>query len=200
MYKTYLVKATYQDDGETTFREYAHDMNPKEWESWMESESDGLCKYKTIKEIKPQNQNNMYAQKSFSRSAYKDYGNRNSGNFQNYKMAPKDSKKHSGCSMKKYVPQEGPNKGHNQTIVNGWMYRKQTGLVKYKAITTQKSKDTGKGWAGHIAVSVIAPNGQKAFYWGTMELKTGKTVIRDLGIVMSPKGGRGGYVGSFTQK
>ncbi len=109
------------------------------------------------------------------------------------------AKKHSGAKLSKYTPTSGVNKGQQQYIVNAWMFRRKEGFTKITAVTTKHSKVTDKGWMGSVACTVISGNGQKSFYWGTMEQSTGKVVIADLGIVLSPKGGKGGYCGSFTK-
>lgn len=110
-------------------------------------------------------------------------------------------KKHSGCKVSRYVPKEGANKGQQQMIVNAWMYRRNGGLTTLRAVTTSKSKLTEKGWYGSIACELInKTTGQKSFYWGSMEKATGKVVISALGFVANPKGGKGGYFGSFSSK
>lgn len=125
------------------------------------------------------------------------YNNQNQGYNRNNGGS---GKKHSGATTKRYVPQSGANKGHEMHITNGWMFRKRTGLITFKCNTTSKSVLQESGWMGSIACEVINKGtGQKSFYWGTMEAKTGKVVIGDLGIVVSPKGGKGGYTGSFTK-
>jgi len=123
------------------------------------------------------------------------YNRNGGGGYRNNQPA----KKHSGAKTKKYMPTSGPNKGVEQTHTHGWMFRKRTGLVTFSCNTTKNSKLTDKGWYGSVAVTVTnVGTGQKSFYWGTMERSTGKVVVGDLGIVVSPKGGKGGYTGSFT--
>ncbi len=112
---------------------------------------------------------------------------------------PQNKKKHSGAKTKRYTPTQGTNKGVEMTHTHGWMFRKRTGLTTFSCNTTSKSKLKDSGWVGSIACEVVSENGQKSFYWGTMEYKTGKVVIADLGIVVSPKGGKGGYTGKFSQ-
>lgn len=130
------------------------------------------------------------------------YNNNNNGynnnqGYNNRQNAPK--KKHSGATTKRYVPTEGVNKGVEMQITNGWMFRKNGGLNTFKCNTTSKSVLSDKGWYGSVACEVTNKSTmQKSFYWGTMEAKTGKVVIGDLGLVVSPKGGKGGYTGSFT--
>lgn len=121
------------------------------------------------------------------------YNNNNGGGNQ-------PAKKHSGCKLYKWVPKDGPNKGKTMFGTLGWKYRKGQGLTKYKANMTSKSAVGDNGWCGSVAVELISATGQKSFYWGTMHVATGKVVINDLGEVMNPKGGKGGYVGSFSSK
>lgn len=108
------------------------------------------------------------------------------------------AKKHSGAKTKKYYPKTGGNAGVEMTHTHGWMYRRREGLTTFSCNTTSKSVLKESGWMGSIACEVISGNKQKSFYWGTMEYKTGKVVIDSLGLVISPKGGKGGYTGSFT--
>jgi hypothetical protein len=127
------------------------------------------------------------------------YNNNGGGGGYNNNRNAQPSKKHSGATTKKYFPKTGPNAGVEMIHTHGWMYRAKTGLVTYSCNTTSKSQLTDKGWIGSIACEVIHKGtGQKAFYWGTMEAKTGKVVIGDLGLVVSPKGGKGGYTGTFV--
>lgn len=109
-------------------------------------------------------------------------------------------RKHSGATMSRYTPKDGPNKGSEQTIVNGWKLANKQ-LISISCVTTKKSEPTDKGWAGHIACEVVnKATGQKSFYWGTMEIKTGKTVIKDLGLVLNPRARNGGYCGTFINR
>ncbi len=110
-------------------------------------------------------------------------------------------KKHSGAKTKKYFPTQGPNKGVEMIHTHGWMFRRGSGLTTFSCNTTQKSKLSEKGWIGSIAVEVVNHNTkQKEFYWGTMEAKTGKVVINELALVINPKGGKGGYTGTFINR
>lgn len=140
---------------------------------------------------------NQYPQqRQYYDRGYTPYVNRGTAN--NHQKH--QSKKHSGAKSKKYTPTAGNNAGKSQIITNGWMYRRRTGLITYKCNTTSKSQLTDKGWIGSIACEVVnRATGQKSFYWGTMEASTGKVVINDLGIVINPKGGKGGYTGPFNQ-
>jgi hypothetical protein len=122
------------------------------------------------------------------------------------KSYPRDSRKsqektvkHSGAKLTKYKPTTGKNKDQNQYLVSGW---KLAGgqLIAVKCITTSKSSDSGKGWVGSVACSITnKASGQKSFYWGTMQIATGKVVISDLGWVLNPKAPNGGYCGTFSK-
>lgn len=145
--------------------------------------------------------NTQYRQGYNNRGNGYGYGN-NSYNRGGYNNSNRNNapKKHSGAKSKKYTPTQGKNAGKSQIITNGWMFRRGVGLVTYKCNTTSASQLTEKGWIGSIACEVVnRAAGQKSFYWGTMEASTGKVVINDLGIVISPKGGKGGYTGPFNQ-
>lgn len=137
--------------------------------------------------------NNRNYGNGYNQSQNNGYSNNrgNGGNIQ--------PKKHSGCKKYKWFPKDGPNKGQEMHGVLGWRFRKGIGLMKYKANMTSKSKVGDNGWCGSVAVEIIAPNAQKSFYWATMHVPTGKVVIGDLGEVMSPQGGKGGYVGTFIR-
>ncbi|MBE99086.1 hypothetical protein [Flavobacterium coralii] len=110
-------------------------------------------------------------------------------------------KKHSGAKTKRYTPKQGPNKGVEMIHTHGWTAHKRKDFITYSCNTTGKSKQSDKGWIGSIAVEVLNHNtGQKSFYWGTMEAKTSKVVINDLGLVINPKARNGGYTGTFINK
>lgn len=123
--------------------------------------------------------------------------NNNYGNNRSQSQKPK---KHSGAKMSKYYPTTGINKGLEQTIVNAWRLSRSGELIKVTAVTTNKSAKGEKGWCGHVAVTFVnTVTGSKNFYWGTMHLATGKTVVNDLGIVINPKASNGGYCGTFSK-
>jgi hypothetical protein len=55
--------------------------------------------------------------------------------------------------------------------------------------------ESGKVWITSIACTVTNKQVMtKQLYWGLMEKSTGKVIIQDLGIVLNPKGGKGGVV------
>lgn len=130
------------------------------------------------------------------------YGKRSGNSYGNYSgsRAAAPVKKHSGAKFKKYFPTSGPNKGVEQKLVTGWRLANRQ-LISFHCVTTSKSKLSDKGWIGSVACSVTnTATGQKSFYWGTMQAATGKVVIGDLALVLNPKGGKGGYCGTFLNK
>lgn len=123
-------------------------------------------------------------------------------------MASKNSKqfdprtyvKKSGCQTKMAVTKHGEQK----QVTYGWRAVKGMGIIKYFAAPckhTKKAKsNSGKVWYMGVAVTVTVQNtGQKNFYFGAMD-STGKVIIKDLGIVMNPKGGKGGVVAVIGKK
>lgn len=107
-------------------------------------------------------------------------------------------RKKSGAKSSAYVSKTGQNAGLEMRITNGWMKKSNGSFVTIKCNTTSKSEEKESGWAGSISCDVVdKTSGQKTFYWGAMEMKTGKVVISELALVINPKAPNGGYCGSF---
>lgn len=104
--------------------------------------------------------------------------------------------KHSGCSA-------GQTKD-GKPYVRGWKFDKRNGLRSFIAGPTKntenhKNKLGTKVWQ-NWAVKITMPSGESFLKSCLYDTTTGKVIINELGFVMNPKGGRGGYVGSFTNK
>lgn len=144
---------------------------------------------------------NNYNNRSYNNGGgnYQNRSYNNQNGYNNGGNNRSQGKKHSGAKTKKYTPTSGVNAGHEMQHTHGWKYRRRGGLVTVSCNTTSKSVLSDKGWYGSVACTVKhVDTGQKAFYWGTMERSTGKVIISDLGWVVNPKGGKGGYTGSFS--
>ncbi|WP_026713656.1 hypothetical protein [Flavobacterium daejeonense] len=111
----------------------------------------------------------------------------------------KDFVKHSGAKHTTYTPEKGNNKGQKQYLTTGWRLNGRE-LISIRAVTTQKSKESEKGWFGSVAVTFTnTKTGEHNFYWGMMEKRTGKVVVQEMSFVMNPKAKNGGYSGTFIQ-
>lgn len=136
----------------------------------------------------------------------KSYGNNNgyqakksNNNSYSQNNSSKPPVKHSGAKRTKYVPKTGPNAGQEQFLTTGWCLSKGE-LISVKCVTTVGSKESDKGWFGSVACTMTnTKTGVSSFHWGTMEKSTGKVVIDKVAMVLSPKGGKGGYCGTFVQ-
>jgi hypothetical protein len=159
-----------------------------------------IHKPKTIQKMYYNNNNNSNfnnnRQYSSNNGGYQ--GNYNYNNYNNYNNRPK--KKHSGCQTKTGQSKDGT-KFH---VTYGWMFRKGIGLVSYFAKTYKGTKSTtsqtGRTWLNVVVEVTNKQAGTSQLYTGMMEATSGRVTIKQLGIVMSPKGGRGGYVGPYGQK
>jgi hypothetical protein len=111
-----------------------------------------------------------------------------------------DFVKHSGAKLKKYTPENGPNKDQEMYLVTGWRLNKNKELISIRCTTTSKSKLGEKGWIGSIACTFTnTTTGVVAFHYGTMEKRTGKVVIDSMAIVINPKAKNGGYSGTYLK-
>lgn len=136
------------------------------------------------------NNNNGYNDRNYSasgnRSNYNNGGNRNSS-------APK---KHSGCSAT--VASKGTYVG--STVVTGWNYSRRHGMVTFLAAPYSKSEvrtsKTGRQWVNYM-VKVQPEKAASYIVSGLLEVATKRVIIKEMGMVMNPKGGRGGYCGKF---
>jgi hypothetical protein len=118
---------------------------------------------------------------------------------QNYNGQP--MRKKSGAKSKRYTVTQGVNAGAQRVCTSGWNVKRNGGFTSFLCNTTNKSQDVGKGWVGSVACEVVNKStGQKSFYWGMMQIATGKVVISDLGVVLNPKAPNGGYCGTFSKK
>lgn len=116
-----------------------------------------------------------------------------------YQNNQKPNVKHSGCKSTTYFPKTGPNSGVEQHLTTGWRLSKGE-LIAIKAVTTEKSKLSDKGWFGSIAVTFTnTKTGVTSFHWGTMQKNSGKVVIDSMAFVMNPKAKNGGYSGTFLR-
>jgi hypothetical protein len=108
-------------------------------------------------------------------------------------------KKHSGCTTgltKKTNAHEG-----GKPYVQGWKYDKRNGLRKffasgYASTTCGVSPSTGTKYETWV-VKITLADGSSLIRPCMYYPETRRVVIRELGFVMSPKGGRGGYIGKF---
>lgn len=146
----------------------------------------------------------MYNNNSYrgSNNRTNDYGNRSYGNggFNNSshrsfgKSGYNAPKKHSGC-------RSGQDK-KGRAYVSGWKYGKRSGLVSffaapYKGTSTHKSA-SGRVWQNWICKMQNKSTFEETITPCLYDQSTGKVIIKKLGFVMNPKGGRGGYVGTYV--
>lgn len=126
-------------------------------------------------------------------------GGNNSGNNRNYssnnrKNNNQPEKKKSGCKM-------GFAKGDpKRPYIRGWKADKTHGLRAFiagpaKNTKVHISKTSGREWE-NWTVKVTTPHGIELFNC-LYDVRDKKVLIKDLGLVMNPKGGVGGYVGPY---
>lgn len=111
-----------------------------------------------------------------------------------YSAAP--AKKHSGC--------KGGQDKKGRSYVSGWKYSRRTGLVSffaapYKNTSTHKSEH-GRVWENWICKIQNKSTMQESIMPCLYDRTTGKVILQKLGFVMNPKGGRGGYVGTYVNR
>lgn len=127
-------------------------------------------------------------------------GNSNSGQKSNNNYNQSRSKgksKHSGAKFTQYQNSEGT----QRFLTTGWRLNRSKELISIKAVTTDKSEESEKGWFGSVAVTFTNTiTGESNFHWGTMERKTGKVVVDKLAVVINPRAKNGGYAGTYIQK
>lgn len=120
------------------------------------------------------------------------YGNQNRS-FQRSNNRPQ--KKRSGAKF-------GTDKNGN-AYVSGWKYDKTNGLRKFFASPYSGTKETksqsGKVWCNWF-VQITLPSGEVIRTSGLMDKSTNKVIIPQLGFVMNPRGGAGGYTGPYYYK
>lgn len=119
--------------------------------------------------------------------------NRSRGNGNGYRGESR--KKHSGCKS-------GTDK-NGKPYIQGWKYDKTNGLRRFYASpysgTKQSTSGSGKVWENWF-VRVQLPNGQEMKTSGLFDKQQNKISIPQLGFVMNPRGGAGGYVGPYYFK
>ena len=124
----------------------------------------------------------------------------NRPNYQPY-QPQKPIKKHSGAKFTTYTPTTGKNANQLQYLVTAWRLNRSKELISVKAVTTEKSRLSDKGWFGSVAVTFTnTTTGEVHFHWGTMQKSTGKVVIDKLAVVINPKAKNGGYCGTYLKK
>lgn len=119
---------------------------------------------------------------------------------------PRNYVKKSGCTTGRYTNKEYVNTSTGEVVkpdskpyTQGWKASKRIGLISIMCVPTAKSKvvesKRGKTWISSIACTVTNKQAMtRQLHWGLMEKSTGKVIIKDLGIVLNPKGGKGGVV------
>lgn len=103
--------------------------------------------------------------------------------------------KHSGC---KY----GTDKNGNP-YVRGWKYDKRNGMRSFLATPYSKTKAhksaAGREW--HNWMVKIQPEGQpSSIVSGLYDPVSKKVIVPELGFVLNPKGGKGGYTGTYVNR
>lgn len=126
----------------------------------------------------------------------KNWSGGNSSHYPNAQEQVRQVKKHSGCTAG--VIGKGEYQG--KRYLSGWKYSKRDGMVSFLAVPYNKStehrSETGKVWIPYMVK--VQPKMQKEYIVsGLYDVQTNRVIIKELGIVMNPKGGRGGYCGSF---
>lgn len=118
---------------------------------------------------------------------------RNNNSYNNYNNRyNRQQKKRSGCKS-------GIDKNGN-SYISGWKYDKQNGLRSFFAAPFSGTKETesksGRIWANWF-VQIRMPSGQIIKTSGLFDKSNNKLIIPDLGYIMNPRGGAGGYVGPY---
>lgn len=132
------------------------------------------------------NYNNGYrSQGGYSSGGY------DRGGYQNNRP----QKKHSGCKS-------GTDR-NGKPYLQGWKYDKTNGLRKFYATPYNGTKETtsgsGKVWQNWF-VRIQMSDGSELKTSGLFDKQQNKVVINQLGFVMNPRGGAGGYVGPYYYK
>ncbi|MBN8863275.1 MAG: hypothetical protein J0H92_07885 [Sphingobacteriales bacterium] len=114
----------------------------------------------------------------------------------NYRPQQRQQKKHSGCKF-------GYSNGDQERPhVRGWKFDKTHGMRAFIAGPNKKTKRTtsrsGQTWE-NWTVKVTGPHGVQ-LYNALYHHEKKRVYINDLGIVMSPNGGSGGYVGPYFRR
>ena len=133
------------------------------------------------------NNNRNYNNNNYNNSGNGYNNNRNSNRSSN-------QKKKSGCKS-------GLSNNENRTpYVQGWKADKTSGLRTFFAFpykgTQEVESKTGRVYQNWMC-KVQFKDGRTELFTCLYEPQTQKVTISDLGYVMNPKGGRGGYVGPY---
>lgn len=121
------------------------------------------------------------------------YGNRKNDGYSRNKSTSKKS----GAKFTQYQNADGV----QRFLTTGWRLNRSKELIAIKAVTTDKSEESEKGWFGSVAVTFTNTiTGESNFHWGTMERKTGKVVVDKLAVVINPRAKNGGYAGTYIKK
>ncbi|MDB5230437.1 MAG: hypothetical protein JWN76_1242 [Chitinophagaceae bacterium] len=112
------------------------------------------------------------------------------------KSGTSEQKKHSGCHA-------GKDKNDNP-YVQGWKYSRRDGMrsflaTPYSKTKSVKSADSGIEWQNWM-VKISQEGKLPQITGGMYNPATKKVIVKDLGYIMNPKGGKGGYVGTFINK
>ncbi len=130
----------------------------------------------------------------------------NSNSYQKKEFDPKTYVKKSGCKTGRYTNKEYTNKETGEIVkaedkpyTQGWKASKGIGIISIFCAPTSKSRvvrsENGVDWITSIACTITNKKLMtKTLSWGLMDKRTGKVIIQDLGIVLNPKGGKGGVV------
>lgn len=118
------------------------------------------------------------------------YNNKKGGNRSNNSQKS-DYVKKTGCTY-------GVDK-NNQPYVRGWRATKM-GIITYYAChysgTNVHESKGGRQWA-NVMVKIKVPNFPETITSGLWDVASNKVIVNKEGIVMNPKGGKGGYCGKF---
>jgi len=106
-----------------------------------------------------------------------------------------DYTKKSGCRSK-VVKTEG---NGEYVCVYGWNVSKERGMISAVASPYKKAKvvesKSGKQWIAYVVKITNKRTLQTSFHNGMFDKSNNRVYIKDLNMVMSPSGGRGGYFG-----
>lgn len=105
-----------------------------------------------------------------------------------------DYKKKSGCKI-------GVSKNGRQYIT-GWNVSKERGYITFianRANDIEYSSRGGKIWHRYVVNISIKRTMEKRVVSGLFDIDSKKLIIKELGMVANPKGGRGGYFGTFNK-
>lgn len=105
-------------------------------------------------------------------------------------------KKKSGCSA-------GVTRETNKPYVQGWKYDRRNGLRKFIAGPYSKTQtvksERGLEWE-NWCLKVTFSDGRSQLFNCMYDVLNRRVICKELGFVMNPRGGPGGFVGSFVNK